>query len=184
MSGPGSPLTDYHFPRWRQIPFVAALIIILVLSYAPSVTQGTLNVRVFARIPQGVISHLYSRFNYVQLHTAGFPTDQGLVTISQLNPSVDLVPPSGQLIPASIASTGITSGRYDAVRLIFSNSTVVYTSGRTTPISTGPILNANVTIPVPPNGNGEILLVLNLDYSLLLSTNPSISASIAQATSA
>ena len=175
-------MTDYRFPRWRQLPFVAVLIVILVLSYAPSITQGTLNVRIYAQIPQGVVSHLFVSFSYVQLHTAGFSQDTGFVSPSQTNPSLDLVPIPGQFIPKTILSTTVTSGRYDSIRLIFANSTLILSSGHKTPVSGGPTLTAAVTIPIVPNGNGDVLVLLSLDYSLLVSTPPTISASISQVT--
>ncbi len=177
-------MTEYRFPRWRQVPFVAVLMVVLVLSFAPSITRGTINIRIYALIPQGVVSHVYASFSSVQLHVSGFPQETGLVTISQsqLVPRLDLLPRPGQFVPSTILATTVTSGRYDAVKLLFSNSTVVLASGQRTGIPSGPSLSANVTIPVPPNGNGDVLVVLSLDYSALISSTPSISATIAQIT--
>jgi len=68
--------------------------------------------------------------------------------------------------------------------MTFSNSTLVLDSGQkaSVPAATPP-LSANTIVSVPPNGNGDVLFILSLDYSLLISTSPSISANIAQVTS-
>ncbi len=177
-------MAEYRFPRWQRLPFLAVLVVILVLSFAPSVTQGTINFRVYALIPQGVLSHVYTSFSSLELHVAGFPQETGLVTISQSHfvPRFDLLPSAGKYVPGTILSTAIASGRYDSVRISFSNSTVVLVSGQKTPINSGPSLFANVTIAVPPNGNGDVLVVLSLDYLTLVSSTPSISATISQIT--
>ncbi len=177
-------MTEYRFPPWQRVTFLAVLIVILVLSLAPSITQGTINIRVYALIPQGVFSHVYTSFSSVQLHAAGFPQGTGLVTIqSHFARGFDMLPTAGKYVPGAILSTAITSGRYDSVTLSFSNSTLVLPRGQKTNIPTGPSLSANVTIAVPPNGNGDVLVVLSLDYSTLISATPSISATISQITS-
>ena len=176
-------MTDYRFPSWRRLLFVAVLLIILVLTLAPSVSKGTINVRVYALIPRGAVTHLIASFTDVQLHTAGLPDSAGWVKAGQnaIGPNVDLIPQSNQLLPGTILSTSITSGRYDTIRMTFSNSTLVVDSGQKTPVAAASSpLSANAIVSVPPNGNGDVLFILTLDYSLLISTSPSISASVAQ----
>jgi hypothetical protein len=36
------------------------------------------------------------------------------------------------------------------------------------------MLSTNVTLPVPPNGIGDILLIVGFDYSTLFSTPPTL----------
>ncbi len=160
--------------------FIALLIIILVIILAPPISQGTVNVRIYGSTPQGVVSHVYVKFGQVQLHTAGLPEESGWVMFTHLVPSIDLVPLPSQFVPITLLSSRIQSGRYDSVKLTILNSTVVITNGQGTPLSTPVALAANVTIPVPPNGNGDVLIVLGLDYALLTASSPSLSASILQ----
>jgi len=157
-----------------------------VLTLAPSVTKGNINVRVYALIPRGAVTHFLASFSDIQLHTAGLPESSGWLKVGQgsVRPNVDLIPQSDQLVPGTILSASITSGRYDSIRMTFSNSTLVLDSGQkaSVPAATPP-LSANTIVSVPPNGNGDVLFILSLDYSLLISTSPSISANIAQVTS-
>jgi uncharacterized protein DUF4382 len=161
------------------------LIIIITLAFAPSVTRGNINLRVYALLPQGVIKHLYTTFTEVQLHTAGLSDSTGWITINQNNirTGVDLIPQSSQLLPSQILTASVTSGSYDSIRMTISNSTLILDAGQQTNISSGPLLAANATMAIPPNGNGDVLFILSIDYSLLISTTPSISASIAQVNS-
>ncbi len=179
-------MSDYRFPYWRRLFFVAALLIILVLTLAPSVTMGNIHLRVYALIPRGAVTHFLASFSDIQLHTAGLPESSGWLKVGQgsVRPNVDLIPQSDQLVPGTILSASITSGRYDSIRMTFSNSTLVLDSGQkaSVPAATPP-LSANTIVSVPPNGNGDVLFILSLDYSLLISTSPSISANIAQVTS-
>ncbi len=179
-------MTDYRFPYWRRLLFVAVLLIILVLALAPSVTKGKVNVRVYALIPKGAVAHLFASFSDVELHIAGLPNSLGWLKVGQtaIGPNVDLIPQTSQSLPGQILSATITSGRYDSVRMTFSNSTLVLDSGQSTPLqATSAPLSANTSVSVPPNGNGDVLFILSLDYASLISTNPSISASVAQVTS-
>jgi hypothetical protein len=166
--------------------FVAALLIILVLTLAPSVTRGNINLRVYALIPRGAVTHLFASFSDIQLHVAGLPESSGWFKVAQnpTGPNVDLIPQSEQLIPGVILSASINSGRYDSIKMTFSNSTIVFDGGQraSLPAAITP-LSANTVVSVAPNGNGDVLFILSLDYSLLISTSPSISASIAQVTS-
>src|SRR5215467_498472 len=79
-------VSDYQFPPWRRLIFIAGLIAILLLTLAPSVTRGNINVRVFALLPSGIVKHLYSSFTGVQVHVAGLPSSNGWSAIGK-NPS-------------------------------------------------------------------------------------------------
>jgi len=179
-----SPLTNYPYRAWRRIVFVAPLIVILVISFAPSVTQGTVNVRVYGFIQGAAISHIYVKFSEVSLHTAGYPPEAGWVTLTQLLPSVDLVPHPTQPLPQSLVSVQIQSGRYDAVRLVADNSTVVIDNAPGMAVSTGSTVNANMTLPIPPSGTGDLLVVLLVDYAQLLGSQPALSLTLLHATTA
>ena len=173
----------YQFPAWRRAIFLVALLLILALSLTPSVTKGTVNLRVYALLPQGIVKHFYASFTGVQLHTAGLAESTGWITVNQSNVRpIDMIPQSNPLLPSQLASASITSGRYDSIRMNFSNSTVVLNTGQRSSISTGPPLSTDATIAIPPNGNGDVLFVLSIDYRLLIATTPSISATIIQVT--
>ncbi len=133
-------------------------------------------------MPQGPVSHLFIHTAQIQLHTAGLDPSAGIIFLTPTISRVDLVPALSKPIPTTVLSQTVTSGRYDSIKIVFSNSTVVLDGQKGTAISSGPTLFANVTIPVPPNGNGDILVVLSLDYSLLLLTTPALSADILQIT--
>ena len=175
-------MNTYPFPSWRRVTFVALLIIVLVVALAPSITQGTVSVRVYGLVDSGVVSHVFVKFSQVQLHTAGYPSNSGWLTLSQTLPRVDLVPKPGQLVPETITSLQVQSGRYDSIKLLIQNATIVVNNGPGIPISSGPSLAANVTLPVPPNRSGEVLFVVTLDYSLLVADPPSLVISILQTT--
>jgi len=179
-----SPLTNYPYPAWRRIVFVAALIVVIVISFAPSVTQGTVNVRVYGFVQGAAISHIYVRFSEVSLHTAGYPPESGWVTLTQLLPSVDLVPHPSQPVPQPLVSVQIQSGRYDAVRLVAANSTVVIDNAPGMAVPAGSTVNANMTLPVPPSGAGDLLVVLLVDYAQLLGSQPALSLTLLHATTA
>jgi len=149
--------------------------------------MGNIHLRVYALIPRGAVTHFFASFSHIQLHVAGLPESSEFwlkVGQKSIGTSVDLIPQSDQLVPEEILSASITSGRYDSIRMTFSNSTLVLDSGQkaSVPAATPP-LSANTIVSVPPNGNGDVLFILSLDYSLLISTSPSISANIAQVTS-
>ena len=164
--------------------FGALLIVILVVTLAPSVTQGTVNVRVYGFIPGGTVSHIYVKFSEVSLHTAGYPADSGWVNFANVLPRVDLVPQPSQLVPDALISARIQSGRYDAIRLVAANSTVVIDNTPGLRVVTGSTVSANVTLPVPPSGIGEVLVLILVDYSLILASEPQLSLSVLQITSA
>lgn len=156
--------------------------VILVVAFAPSITQGTVNVRVYGFAQEGPISHVYVKFSEVALHTTGYPADSGWVTYRNLLPFVDLVPQPGQVIPGSITSVRIQSGRYDSLKLVASNSTVIIANSQRVPLSGGTTISANVTLPIPPNRVGDVLVVVTFDYAQLLSAQPSLSLRLFLAT--
>src|SRR5438094_67066 len=112
----------YSFPAWRRAPFIALLIIIFVIAYAPATTQGTATVRLSALISPSNISHLYISVSSIQLHREGF---LNWTTISQSFPVIDLLSPTSQSTPQTITSASVPSDRYDSMKIIYSNSTVL-----------------------------------------------------------
>jgi hypothetical protein len=163
---------NYPYAAWRRILFVAVLVVIIVIAFVPATTQGTLFLRFSSLSSPSAVNHVYVGFTQIALHQAGYLNSSGWVIISESFPNIDLL--SNQVIPPTVTSAPIHSGRYDEIRVTFSNSTVVI-AGRSTPISAPPMLSANVTFPVPPSGIGDILLVVAFDYSALFSSQPSLS---------
>ena len=170
----------YSFPAWRRAPFIALLIIIFVIAYAPATTQGTATVRLSALISPSNISHLYISISSIQLHREGF---LNWTTISQSFPVIDLLSPTSQSTPQTITSASVPSGRYDSMKIIFSNSTVLI-SGQIRPVAAPPALDANMTMLVAPNGNGDLLLIVAFDYATLFADTPSLSFILVSATTA
>jgi hypothetical protein len=142
------------------------------------------NVHVYGFIPGGAINHIYVTFSEVRLHTAGYPAEFGWVTLTNLLPIVDLIPQPGQVSPEEIVSIKIRSGRYDAVELVAANSTVVIDKAPGMAVSVGSTVNANVTLPIPPSGTGDLLLIVLVDFAKLLSEDPVLSLELLQATTA
>ena len=163
---------NYPYAAWRRILFVAVLVVIIVIGFAPATTQGTMFLRFSALTSSSAVNHIYVGFTQIALHQAGYVNSSGWVIISQNFPHIDLL--SNQTIPPTVSSAAIHSGRYDQIRVAFSNSTVVL-AGQPKPISAPSMLSANVTLPVSPNGIGDILLVVAFDYSTLFSSPPSLS---------
>jgi hypothetical protein len=171
---------NYHYAAWRRILFVAVLVVIIVVAFAPATTQGTVLLRFSSLTSSSVVTHIFVGFTQIALHQAGYLNSSGWVIISQNFPHIDLL--SNQTIPPTVTSTLIHSGRYDQIRLIFSNSTIVI-SGRPVPVPAPPTLSTNMTLPVPPSGIGDILLVVAFDYSALFSSQPSLSFVLIRASS-
>jgi hypothetical protein len=163
---------NYPYAAWRRILFVAVLVVIIVIAFAPATTQGSMVLRFSSLTSSSVVSHIYIGFTQIALHQSGYLNSSGWVLISQTFPHIDLL--SSQTIPPTVTSAPIHSGRYDQIRLSFSNSTIII-SGRSVPIAAPPMLSSNMTLPVPPSGIGDILLVVAFDYSALLSNQPSLS---------
>lgn len=159
--------------------FVAVLVVVLVIALAPSVSQGTVKVHVYGLTAPGVIDHLYVKFAGLQFHTFGFDFGKGWVNVNETTPTIDLVPLPTNFLPQIVASAQITSGRYDAIRLSMTNSTAVIGATQV-PLSNNPTLNANFTLPIPPNGFGDILLVVSFDDSMILASPATLSIQIVQ----
>ena len=163
---------NYPYAAWRRILFVAVLVVIIVIAFAPATTQGTIFLRFSSLSSPSAVNHIYVGFTQIALHQAGFVNSTGWIIISQSFPKIDLL--SDQTIPPTVASAPIHSGRYDEIRLTFSNCTVVI-AGSPFPISAPSMISSNVTLPVPPSGIGDILLVVAFDYSTLFSSTRSLS---------
>ena len=176
-------MTTYPFPGWRRVLFVAVLVVVIVISLAPSVTQGTVTLRIYSLSAPSVVNHIYVGFTKVQFHEAGLPNSTGWTTVMQGFPNIDLLSGSQQLIPQEVTSAQINSGRYDSVKLVFSNSTISL-GGRNIAVSPPSSLNANVTLPVPPNGIGDLLIIVAFDYSTVFASAPSLSFTLVRASSA
>ena len=169
----------YSYPGWRRVIFVAVLVVVLVLALTPSITQGTIKIHIYGLAGSGVIDHLFVSFNSIQFHTFGFASNNGWVSINQTTTAVDLMQSPGQYLPRIVESAPITSGRYDAIRLVMTNSTAQVGMNRLS-LSNTPILDANFTLPVAPNGFGDVLLLLSFDYSLILQNPGTLSIRIVQ----
>ena len=169
----------YPYPGWRRIVFVAVLVVVLVLALTPSITQGTVKIHIYGVAASGAVDHLFVSFKSLQFHTFGFASNAGWVSLNQTTSPVDLIPVPGQYLPRMVESAAITSGRYDAIRLIMTNSTY-QVGGNRFPLSNAPILDANFTLPVAPNGFGDVLLLLSFDYGLVLQSPGTLSIRIVQ----
>ena len=176
---PFATLAMYSYPTWRRVIFVAVLVVVLVLALTPSLTQGTVKIHVYGLTGTGVVDHLFVSFKSLQFHTFGFASNTGWVSLNQTTAPVDLIQAPGQYLPRNIESAPITSGRYDAIRLVMTNSTALVGTSRV-PLSNTPILDANFTLPVSPNGFGDILLLLSFDYSLILESPGTLSIHVVQ----
>jgi uncharacterized protein DUF4382 len=170
----------YLYPGWRRVLFVAVLVVVLVIALAPSITQGTLKVHIYALTAPGVINHLYVKFSSLQLHTNGFGPGAGWVSINETTPTIDLIPVPSQFLPQIVASAQITSGRYDSIRLFMTNSTALIGTTHVS-LSNTPTLSANFTLPIPPNGFGDVLLLVSFDDSLVFANRAALSIQVVQA---
>jgi hypothetical protein len=169
----------YPYPGWRRVIFVAVIVVVLVIALAPSLTQGTIKVHIYGLTTQGVIDHLYVKFANLQFHTYGFGFAAGWVSVNETTPTIDLIPITSQFLPQIVASAQITSGRYDAIRLFMTNSTALVGITRVS-LSNTPTLNANFTLPIPPNGFGDVLLLVSFDESLVLASPAALSIQVVQ----
>ena len=171
----------YPYPGWRRVIFVAVLVVVLVIALAPSITQGTIKVHIYGLTTPGVIDHLYIKVMRLQFHTHGFGfgTGAGWVNITETTPTIDLIPTPTQFLPQIVASAQVTSGRYDAIRLFMTNSTALIGTTQVS-LSNNPTLNANFTLPISPNGFGDILLLVSFDDSLILASPAALSIQVVQ----
>src|SRR3989442_11466629 len=114
---------NYPYAAWRRMMFVAVLVVVIVIAFAPATTEGTLFLRFSSLSSSSVVNHIYIGFTQIALHQSGYLNSSGWVIISQRFPTIDLL--ANQAIPPTVSSAPIHSGRYDQIRLFFSNSTVV-----------------------------------------------------------
>jgi uncharacterized protein DUF4382 len=161
----------YSFPVWRRAPFISLLIIIFVIAYAPATTLGTATIRFAAQSAPSSINHIYLGISSIQLHREGF---LNWTTIPQPLPIIDLLSTTSQSTPQTITSASVHSGRYDAIKIFFTSSTISI-SGRNQTVAAPPELDANTTMLVAPNGIGDLLLIVAFDYAALYATTPSLS---------
>jgi Domain of unknown function (DUF4382) len=168
-----NPRTMYAFPVWRRAPFVVILIAVIVIAYAPATTQGTTTLRLASLSAPSAVTHIYVQVSSVEMHPAGLPNSTGWTTITQPFPIIDLLSPVNQSLSQTISSVTIHSGRYDSVRVFFTNSTLVI-SGMRTPVGAPPAIDVNSTLLVSPNGTSDLLLVVAFDYAAFFTSSPSL----------
>ena len=164
----------YAFPVWRRAPFMAILIAVIVIAYAPATTQGTTTVRLAALSAHSAVTHIYVQVSSLEIHTAGLPNSTGWTTISHSFPIIDLLSHVNQSLSQTISSATVHSGRYDAVKIFFTNSTLVIAGART-PVGAPPGIDVNSTLLVSPNGTSDLLLVVAFDYAAFFTASPSLS---------
>jgi hypothetical protein len=169
----------YLYPGWRRVLFVAVLVVVLVIALAPSITQGTVKVHVYGLTAPGIIDHLYVKFTSLQFHTYGFGFGMGWVSVNESMPTIDLIPVPTRFLPQIVASAQITSGRYDAIRLFMTNSTALIGTTHVS-LSNTPTLSANFTLPIPPNGFGDILLLVSFDDSRVFASPATLSIQVVE----
>lgn len=169
----------YSFPVWRQAPFIGLLIVVLVITYAPATTQGTTTVRLSSLRASSVVTHVYVQVSSAQAHADGFPNSTGWTSFAQPFPLIDMVSPSNQSISQIIASSTVHSGRFDELRIFFTNSTVVIGGTRTSLAAPAPV-DLRPTIAVSPNGTTDVLIVVALDYTGLFANPPTLSFTVTQ----
>jgi hypothetical protein len=164
----------YSLPIWRRAPFIALLIVVIIISYAPATTQGTATVRLTALSAPSIVSHIYVEVSSMELHEQGYPNSTGWVMLSQSFPIIDLLASANQSPSQAIASASIHSGRYDTVKILFTNSTILI-DGVRTPVAAPSLLSLSLTFPLSPNGNGDLLLVVAFDYAAIFASPPLLS---------
>jgi Domain of unknown function (DUF4382) len=171
----------YPYPGWRRVIFVAVLLVVLVLTLIPSITQGTIKIHIYGLGGTGALDHLFVSFKSLQLHTFGFAftANTGWISLNQSTAPIDLIQAPGQYLPKTVESAPITTGRYDAIRLIMTNSTA-QVGTKSFSLSNTPVLDANFTLPISPNGFGDVLLLLSFDYALILQSPGTLSIRIVQ----
>jgi hypothetical protein len=167
----------YAFPIWRRAPFIALLVIVMVVTYAPATTEGTATVRLAALSAPSIVSHIYVEVSSMELHQQGYSNSTGWVILSHSFPIIDLLASANQSPSQAIDSASIHSGRYDGVKIFFTNSTIVV-DGVRTPVAAPSLLSLSVTFPLSPNGNGDLLLVVAFDYAAFFASPPSLSLAL------
>jgi hypothetical protein len=165
----------YPFPAWRRVAFVAVLVVVIVIAFAPAVTQGTATIRLAAATSPSVLSHIYVGVSSIQLHRVGylFSNNGSWTFITQSLLTIDLLAPGAQFLPQTVTSASVPSGRYDSIRVVFANSTLIL-AGQSKAVPSPQPIQGNMTLPISPNGIGDILLVVQFDYSTLFAIQPSL----------
>ena len=163
----------YLFPVWRRAPFLALLIVILVIAYAPSTTQGTATFRLAALSSPSAVSHIYVRLSSLDLHGQGYPNSTGWTALSGPFPVVDLLSQTNQSLSQTMSSATIHSGRYDLERIFFTNATIVIGSTRTV-VAAPPALQISSTLPVSPNRVSDLLIIVSFDYAAIFASSASL----------
>lgn len=163
----------YPFPVWRRAPFLALLIVILVIAYAPSTARGTSTFRLAALSSPSAVSHIYVRLSSLDLHGQGYPNGTGWTTLNGPFPVIDLLSQTNQSLSQTISSATIHSGRYDLERIFFTNATIVVGSTRI-PVAAPPALQISSTLPVSPNGVSDLLIIVSFDYAAIFASSPSL----------
>lgn len=165
----------YPFPAWRRVVFVAVLLVVIVIAFAPAVTQGTATIRLSAITAPSVVSHIYVGVSSIQLHRVGylFSNNGSWTFITQSILTIDLLAPGAQVLPQTVTSASVPSGRYDAIKVVFSNSTLIF-AGQNKALSAPSSIQGNMTLPISPNGIGDVLLIMQFDYSTLFAIQPSL----------
>lgn len=163
----------YPFPVWRRAPFLALLVIILVIAYAPATTQSTATFRLAALSSPSALTHLYVRVSSLELHREAYPNNTGWITLEGPFPAIDLLSQTNQSLSQTISSATIHSGRYDIESVFFTNATIVIGSTRTS-VGAPPALRIISSIPLSPNGISDLLIIVSFDYSAIFSSSPSL----------
>jgi hypothetical protein len=169
----------YYYAGWRRIIFASILVTLAVVSMAPSVSQGTVTLRLYSVASRGVVDHAYVGFSKIELHETGFVNNTGWVQITKGFSIVDLVSTVNQTFPQPVTSAQVHSGRYDMVRVTFSNATLVL-NGHSVAVASPSNLATNITVTVPPNSVADVLFVVNFDYLALLTQPPSLTLTLVQ----
>ena len=155
------------------MPFLAVLIVVLVINYAPATTQGTSTVAISALSAPSIVAHVYVRVSSISLHHAGFLNNTGWTSISQTFPIIDLLASARQSIAPTVSTATIHSGRYDLATIYFANSTLVI-NGTKTPVSAPPPLSLNMLLEIYPNATNDLFILVSFDYAAFFATTPSL----------
>ncbi len=155
------------------MPFIAILIVIVVIVYAPATTQGTATLRLATLSAPSGISHIFIKVSSIEMHGEGLPNSTGWTSLSQSFPVIDLLSRVNQTLSQTIGSATIHTGRYDEVRIFFTNATIIIYGARTS-VAAPSSLNLNSTMLVYPNGTSDLLVVVAFDYSTLFATTPTL----------
>ncbi len=178
-------VTDYNYPFWRRGVFAALFIVILALALVPPVAKGTVSVHVFTISTPASILHFYVTISLLELHIPGLPSTLGWVTIPYTdNPlKLDLAGQNGQFSQGAFITSSVQSGRYDRVRISIQQASITLVGGditRTICSGCASQVLVNATMPIPPNGYHNLVLVLSPDYESLLDVPPSLTLNVVQ----